>query len=284
LAVHIALQGPTKRVSFGYHRVEILGALTSVLLIIVLAGVLVYSAVCRIIRPTGDLNPDYMLYTSLFGLCCNILMALVLKMDDIEPEPKPLKSLQSDPESDVENSKEVQFLKAPKNASKVKANENANVRATFIHILGDIIQSVGVVIASIVIKCRPDWEIVDPICTFIFAIIVSCTTIPIIRDCVMVLLEAVPENIDIDALRKDLESVSHAKGIHQLHVWSLTDGKPALMAHVYAEKYFENQVLRDATVVCRNYGVYLTTIQVEDSDHHNEEKQGYFISCKNNVC
>ena len=93
-----------------------------------------------------------------------------------------------------------------------------------------------------------------------------------------------PENIDIDALRKDLESVQNAKEIHGLHVWSLTDGKPALMAHIYAEKFFENQVLRDATLVCRRYGVYLTTIQVEIADHHNEKSGSYFISCKNNVC
>jgi zinc transporter 2 len=72
-----------------------------------------------------------------------------------------------------------------------------NMRAAVVHLIGDIIQSVGVVIASIIIYFNEDWAIADPICTYIFTILVLFTTIPIFRDCIHVLMEASPKEIDV---------------------------------------------------------------------------------------
>jgi len=72
-----------------------------------------------------------------------------------------------------------------------------NIRAAIIHLVGDIIQSIGVVIAAIIIYIHPNWKIADPICTFIFTILVLFTTIPIFRDCVSVLMESTPSTIDV---------------------------------------------------------------------------------------
>lgn len=73
-----------------------------------------------------------------------------------------------------------------------------NVRAAIIHILGDIIQSIGVVIAALIIYfVGPDAEIADPICTFIFTLLCVFTTIPIFRDCISILMEATPKGIDV---------------------------------------------------------------------------------------
>ena len=83
-----------------------------------------------------------------------------------------------------------------KNLSKTSANENANIRAAFIHILGDILQSVGVVMAAIIIKIKPEWHIIDPICTIIFAIIVGFTTTNVISSCIHLLMESVPEDLN----------------------------------------------------------------------------------------
>lgn len=288
--------------TFGFYRVEIIGALASVLLILMLAVILFYSATIRILHPPAEINSDFMLYTSLFGLCCNIASALVLKIDDKEEEPKEAEKSKTgnvelinkkvEEEKSNENNKEepkkkkttqknVNFelnnhLELPEkaksvaltNASAMTASENANVKATYIHILGDIIQSVGVVIGSIIIKCQPTWIIVDPIITYIFAFIVGTTTIGVIKDCMKVLLERVPEEIDIEELRGDLLRVDGAKSLHQLHVWSLTDGKPVLMCHVkVADGHQSKTVLKDLTIVCRRWGIYHTTLQVEDMDN-----------------
>jgi len=85
---------------------------------------------------------------------------------------------------------------APYQAAKADA-QNMNMRAAIIHLVGDIIQSVGVVIASIIIYIRDDWAIADPICTFIFTFLVLFTTVPIFRDCIQVLMEASPNEIDV---------------------------------------------------------------------------------------
>ena len=71
------------------------------------------------------------------------------------------------------------------------------MRAAMIHLIGDLIQSVGVVIAAVVIKFYPEAHIVDPICTIIFAIIVVFTTVNVVRDCIRVLMEAVPPGVNV---------------------------------------------------------------------------------------
>jgi zinc transporter 2 len=70
-AVHLGTKAKTDTMTFGYHRAQIVGALASVLLILVMAGVLVYCAILRIITPPADFEPWYMFGTAVFGLCCN---------------------------------------------------------------------------------------------------------------------------------------------------------------------------------------------------------------------
>lgn len=65
-------------------------------------------------------------------------------------------------------------------------SENINVRAAFVHVLGDVLQSIGVFCAAIIIYFQPTWQLADPICTFIFSIIVLWTTITILKDAILV--------------------------------------------------------------------------------------------------
>jgi len=71
------------------------------------------------------------------------------------------------------------------------------MRAAFIHLIGDLIQSIGVIIASLIIKYNPTYKLADPICTFIFAILVFFTTLTIVRDCILVLMESTPSGINV---------------------------------------------------------------------------------------
>ena len=75
-----------------------------------------------------------------------------------------------------------------------------NLRAAAIHVIGDMIQSVGVLIAAIFIYFNPSWSIIDPVCTFIFSIIVFFTTIGVAKDCISVLMEGVPAEVDLEKL------------------------------------------------------------------------------------
>jgi zinc transporter 2 len=75
--------------------------------------------------------------------------------------------------------------------------ENINIRAAVVHVIGDIIQSIGVIIAATLILFVPAAKIADPICTYLFSILVIFTTVPVFRDCIAVLMESVPTSIDL---------------------------------------------------------------------------------------
>jgi zinc transporter 2 len=82
-----------------------------------------------------------------------------------------------------------------------------NIRAALIHVIGDIVQSIGVIIAALIIYFIPEWSIADPICTFIFSVIVIFTTVPIVKDCIAVLMEGTPPSVDTQKLFDDLKRV-----------------------------------------------------------------------------
>jgi zinc transporter 2 len=79
-----------------------------------------------------------------------------------------------------------------------------NIRAAVIHILGDMVQSIGVIAASVIIKIKPEWEIADPICTFVFSFLVLLTTVPIFLECIHIIMEASPTDIDTMKLFNDI--------------------------------------------------------------------------------
>ena len=70
-----------------------------------------------------------------------------------------------------------------------KEEMNINIRAAVVHVIGDMLQSIGVIIAAILITINDDFKIADPICTYLFSILVIITTIPVFRDCMRILME-----------------------------------------------------------------------------------------------
>ena len=81
------------------------------------------------------------------------------------------------------------------------------MRAAFIHVLGDALQSIGVIVASIIIYFKPEYSQADPVCTLIFSLIVMFTTVPIVKDCIIVLMEGTPDEINISELTNALTQV-----------------------------------------------------------------------------
>ena len=122
----------------------------------------------------------------------------------------------NNPEVDEYASTQTKLLRNPSTDEKievesvpeVKAQENLNVRAAVIHMIGDLITSLGVIIAATLIYINEDWKIADPICTFIFSILVLFTTFPVMSDCIRVLLEGSPEEIDSVKVYNALKKVS----------------------------------------------------------------------------
>jgi zinc transporter 2 len=152
--------------------------------------------------------------------------------------------------------------------------ENMNMRAAVVHIMGDMVQSIGVIAASIIIKFKPEWQIADPICTYVFSVLVMLTTVPIFIDCVKIVMEATPSEIDTKSLYNDILRLKTVEELHDFHCWTLAGGKYILTCHVRSD--FGDKVVRDINRICKNdkYGIFHTTIQVE-----RHRKNAHVISC-----
>uniref|UniRef100_A0A914RXW5 Zinc transporter 2 n=1 Tax=Parascaris equorum TaxID=6256 RepID=A0A914RXW5_PAREQ len=207
IAIKISHMKPTKRLSYGFHRAEVLGALTSVLLIWILTGVLVYLAIVRIVENDFEVDADLMLITAGIGVIFNIVMGVVLHLGKTEHS-----HFQQPFTNDVEQGVKDSSTSSPpihdgnNNQSVHKHKANINVRAAFVHVLGDLVQSIGVLMAAVIVKST-HWRLADPICTFFFSVLVLITTATVLRDAVLVLMEAAPRHVDIDALHADLCSI-----------------------------------------------------------------------------
>ena len=90
----------------------------------------------------------------------------------------------------------------------VDEKENINIRAAIVHVIGDLLQSVGVIIAAIVVITKPEWKIIDPICTYLFSLLTLATTIPVFKDCYKILMECVPKDVRTDLIREDILMVN----------------------------------------------------------------------------
>jgi len=287
-ALYMSSRPATKSLPFGYHRAEVIGALTSVLLIWVVTGILVYMAVQRIVSKDFEIDAPIMLITSGVGLVVNIIMGCTLHQHahthgggsshghghshgggskQGPSGPHSHANGKSSVPDDVEHGNSHSSGESTsENISVVKPN--INVRAAFIHVLGDFIQSVGVFAAAIVIYFKPDLVIVDPICTFLFSILVLATTYAIVKDTLNVLMEGIPKGIDFNDVRATLLQVKGVFKVHNLRIWSLSMDRIALSAHLAVDPNStvnSNEILRKSSQVMKNkYGFSEVTIQIED--------------------
>lgn len=145
------------------------------------------------------------------------------------------------------------------------AKRNINLDAAFVHVLSDAIQSAGVMFAAGLIWYEPSWTIADPLCTFLFSVMVLYTTLGIMGQGIHVLMEGSPDGIETSEVHKSLEDVEGVLEVHDLHIWSLTVGKASLSVHLHVDdRPRETTVLQAATeMLSKKYNIHHTTIQVE---------------------
>lgn len=150
---------------------------------------------------------------------------------------------------------------------KEEGRRNINVDAAFLHALGDMIMSIGVCVAATIIYFT-DAVIADPICTFVFSVIVCVTVTPIVKNCINVLMEGSPAEIDIDKLTADIRATGSDVEIGTFHVWSISVGKFALMTHLTTSQNSQ-KILKKVNKVCKSYGIDHCAIQIEDTTDPN---------------
>ncbi|CAK7348620.1 unnamed protein product [Dovyalis caffra] len=281
----------TPRQSYGFFRIEILGALVSIQLIWLLAGILVYEAIVRLIHDTGEVDGFLMFLVAAFGLLVNIVMALVLGHDHghdhdhnhgtghspgmtvaahhqhhkEHPKHEDNHHDHSKDEHHLAHEEHVEPLLDKGEAGHEKKQRNINVQGAYLHVLGDSIQSIGVMIGGGIIWYKPEWKIIDLICTLIFSVIVLGTTIKMLRNILEVLMESTPREIDATKIEKGLLEMEEVVAVHELHIWAITVGKILLACHLKIRPEANADVVLDNAInyIKRECNISHVTIQIE---------------------
>jgi cobalt-zinc-cadmium efflux system protein len=144
------------------------------------------------------------------------------------------------------------------------AHDSLNVRAALRHVLADALGSAGVLVAAVVILAT-GWRYADPIAGAVIGVLVLASSWSVLRDSVQILLEGAPRGLDARALGRRLTEMPGVVEVHDLHVWTITSGFPALSAHVLVERgddcHARRRELED--VLLREFGIEHTTLQVD---------------------
>lgn len=190
-AMWIAERPATPRRTFGLNRAEILAALTNGLVLVAISLWIFYEAYNRL-----DSEPEvlggWMLVVASVGLVVNVAAVTILHR---------------------------------------AGGESLNVSAALRHVLGDLLGSVGVIVAALVILVT-GWQYADPVAGAAIGVLVLATSWTILRDSVQILLEGSPPGLDVAEVGRTMAAVEGVVDVHDLHVWTITSGFPALAAHV----------------------------------------------------
>ncbi len=197
LVAHKVAKWPANnKMTFGYQRSEILGALINSVVLIIVALYLLYSGVSKWLQPSADINAQVVIWVSLVALVIDAITAALMFRG---------------------------------------AKESINMKAAYMHNLMDALTSFVVMISGIAILYFEIYKI-DAIATILISIYIVWHTYPMLRKSVLILMQASPDEINMEQLKKYLLSHSEVQTIDQIHVWQLDDnnfcfsGKLTLMA------------------------------------------------------
>lgn len=238
VAIWIGQREASVERTFGFHRTEILAALINTFTLWIIAGWILFEAYHRIRFPETEVIGMPVLLVGIGGFIVNVVAAWILHRS---------------------------------------SGESLNVEGAFQHVLADLLGSVGVIISAILIIAF-DWQIADPILSVVIALLIVYNTRKLIVSIMNVLLEGAPEHIDVYALCSDLEEFDGVTLIHDVHVWTITQGNEAFTAHILMDRTYTgdwDEVVSGMKDLLHNsYGIGHVTIQLENSaegcteDHH----------------
>uniref|UniRef100_A0A7S2K600 Cation efflux protein cytoplasmic domain-containing protein n=1 Tax=Leptocylindrus danicus TaxID=163516 RepID=A0A7S2K600_9STRA len=165
--------------------------------------------------------------------------------------------------------------------------ENMNLRAAYLHVLGDLALSIAVLLAGLLILYNPSWQMADPLCTIFFSVLVTYSVIGTFKQSLSILMEETPPDINWDQVYDGISSVKGVTNVHDLHIWSISQGSYAISVHLKAVN--TNAALKDVGRMCRvKYGIGHCTIQIQQSTAGTDDEdcftceEGDFDACHSN--
>lgn len=231
-------------------RAEILGAFFNAVFLIALCFSIVLEALTRFLDPPDIDNPQLILVVGVAGLLSNFVGFLVLhsgskaarrastasetEQRDTERSPL-LDSTQATADVQPLNGAHDNHNHALRaNLKSGLGGPNIGMKALILHVIGDALSNIGVIIAALVIWLT-DWPgklYCDPLISLLITVIILKTAIPLTRQTSRILLQAVPSDVNVEALRQDIEALESVLGCHHIHVWQLSESKTMASLHV----------------------------------------------------
>jgi cobalt-zinc-cadmium efflux system protein len=223
-AIRLAQLPPTANKTFGYHRVEILAALVNALLLWVIVALIFREAFHRFLTPP-QVKSTGMIAVATVGLGVNLVSLFVLNRSQAE---------------------------------------SLNVRAAFVHVLGDALGSIGAVLAGVAILVA-GWYVADPLVSVGIGLLILYSSWGIIRDSVDILMQSTPRGMRLEEVEECLLGIEGVRQVHDLHIWTLTSGMYHLSAHLVIRGDNEPHAIIEAaqTRLRERFGINHTTVQVD---------------------
>jgi cobalt-zinc-cadmium efflux system protein len=240
IATIVAARPANDRHSYGYQRAEVFGALANSLILIVVAAFVTFEAVSRLISSEpGEVRGGLMLAVACIGLVANFVSLMILRGG---------------------------------------ATSSINMRGAYLEVLGDLLGSIAVILAAVVILTT-GFEKADAIASLLIAAMIVPRAVSLLRDVVSVLSQSTPSAMDVQAIRTHILEEPGVVDVHDVHVWAITSGQYVFSAHVVvAREVFERGEtgpLLDSLGSCltKHFDVEHSTFQLEPAEHARHEDQ-----------
>lgn len=212
--------------TFGFHRSGILAALANAVTLLVMAVLISIEAVQRLGHPQ-PVQALTMLPVAVVGLAVNVGLGVYLARS---------------------------------------GSDNVNVQAAMLHVVGDALASVGVIVAGLVIW-QTGWLAIDPLLSLLIAVMIGVGAWRIVTETVTVLMEGVPKHLDVGQVSAALQELDGVRQIHDLHVWTIGSGLTALSCHVLIDDQHLSQgasiIQRMTDLLADRFHIHHVTIQPE---------------------
>lgn len=224
LALKIGERKATNDKTYGYKRFEIVAAFLNGVALILISLYILYEAITRFVEPQ-EVSAN-MLYIALLGLIINLIVAFFLLKGD--------------------------------------SKENLNIRSALLHVIGDLLGSVGAIIAGVLILLF-GWYLADPIASVIVAILIIISGYRVTKDSLHVLMEGKPTNINPKEVISELVSLDGVLDVHDLHIWSITNELPMLSCHIIVDDTVDRDklIILGNEILKKSFHIDHCTLQIE---------------------
>lgn len=236
-AIYLARKPPNSRFTYGYLRFEVIASFLNGLSLIIIAIGILIEAVRRMIHPE-IIELSTMLTIAVIGFLVNAVLTITLSRS-------------------------------------MKEEENLNVQSALWHFIGDLLSSIGVIISAIIIFFT-GFLWVDPVMSLLIGGIITIGGYRIVKTSYLILMSSVPEEYDLEEIRRTIGEVEGVEDVHEFHFWAISTNHYSLTAHVFINDKIQPHciILAINETLKEKYGITHTTIQMESAYIHPHGEYG----------